>query len=70
MMGLRLCEGVNIDIMEQRFGARAYWLNNERLSALLDQNLLTLTKTDDGTRLMTTVSGRRFLNYILAEILV
>ena len=70
MMGLRLCEGVNIDIMEQRFGARAYWLNNERLSALLDQNLLTLTKTDDGTRLMTTVSGRRFLNYILAKILV
>lgn len=70
MMGLRLTEGVNLDNTERRFGPREDWLNNNKLVQLIDQKLLALTPSSDGTRLITTSTGRLFLNQVLADLLV
>ena len=70
MMGLRLSEGVNIEAMERRFGLRQNWLNIDRLDNLLAENLLNLTQTCDGNRLSTTMTGRLYLNQVLADLLV
>ena len=63
MMGLRLQEGIRLDMIETRSGPRAEWLNEDELQHLCRQGLLSLNDdhlalTYDGKAVMNTVIGR------------
>ena len=43
MMGLRLTEGINLDLAERRFGPVMSWLNASKLQQMLEQEMVALT---------------------------
>ena len=63
MMGLRLREGIDLNLIETLAGPRSEWLNSAEVMHLCRQGLLALqedclTMTDDGKTVMNTVIGR------------
>ena len=68
MMGLRLREGVNLELAEQRLGARHHWMNNAQIPALEANNLITINA--EGTRLAATAKGMAVINSIIAALII
>ncbi len=63
MMGLRLREGIRLDMIERFAGRRSDWLDEDEVTHLCKQGLLSfhddhLTLTDNGKTVMNTVIGR------------
>ncbi len=63
MMGLRLREGIDLNLIETLAGPRSEWLNSDEVMHLCRQGLLALqedclTLTDDGKTVMNTGIGR------------
>jgi coproporphyrinogen III oxidase-like Fe-S oxidoreductase len=72
MMGLRLADGVRIDLIEALCGPQEGWLDRAAMTQAVADGWLNLQKdsqTGSDTQLCLTAAGRLRLNHILAMIL-